>query len=409
MSDSYTLFSTPGTNKAFLNLYCNSVNASSLNVENNIDAQNVDSITSQTQNLLLDQNVVVSVPMVGYSLIYADNTDRLNVASQSQPTQQIAYLSDIPPPFQDNNIISNDSTSEARCTDGSLFNVFIDSNNRLNIDSNSLSVKDSLGNDRIVVTDPGYVSIRTNSVDTRIDLDSNGSIYWASNGAVVLYVLGNSTRIWNPDNSTLFTLDGQGVKINNNYYLPNNDGTNAQVMTTNGTGQASWSNLPTPQIYGLYSATGAPVTVINSSAQNNIIPSGSGSLNIPANISPGSSYSLKAGGVFRDNANNTQFTFRLLNNLSTLFTSGLLTLNSVPALTPFNIDIQFTYTGGNQMIINFKFSYSTGSDARGFTSQQVNNSYNASIINTLGLTLQFAVANINNTLTCNYLTITKIF
>jgi hypothetical protein len=42
-------------------------------------------------------------------------------------------------------------------------------------------------------------------------------------------------------------------------------------------------------------------------------------------------------------------------------------------------------------------------------SQQVNNTYNASIINTIGLTLQFVVSSLNNILTCNYLTITKIF
>jgi hypothetical protein len=251
--------------------------------------------------------------------------------------------------------------------------------------------------------------MRTNSLDTRLDLDNNGSIYWASNGLPVLYVLGSTFRMWNPGNITLLTLDNAGVKINDSYYLPTSDGTNAQVMTSNGSGQASWANLPTPQVYGLYSATGAPVTVINTNLQTNIIPSGVGSLDIPANITPGSSYSLKAGGVFMDNVNNTQFTFRLLNNLNTLFTSGLLTLNNIPSLIPFNIDIQFTYTGGTQMITNFKFSYNSGSSALGFVSQQVNNTYNASIINTIGLTLQFVVSSLNNILTCNYLTITKIF
>lgn len=361
-----------------------------MNVENVIDVKDIDAVTTQTQSLLLDQNVVASVPMVGYSLIYADNTDRLNVASQSQPTQQIAYMSDLM--LLSNEIISNDLSCNVKCNDGGT------------IEANTN------GNQRLLMTNTGYASMRTNSVDTRIDIDNDGSIYWASNGLPVLYVLGSSFRIWSPDNSTLLTLDnGSGVKINNSYYLPTSDGTNAQVMTTNGAGLTSWANLPTPQIYGLYSATGAPVTVINTNLQSNIIPSGVGSLNIPANITPGSSFSLKAGGVFRDNVNNTQFTFRLLNNLNTLFTSGLLTLNSVPSLTPFNIDIQFTYTGGSQMITNFKFSYNSGSDARGFVSQQVNNTYNASIINTIGLTLQFVVSSLNNILSCNYLTITKIF
>jgi hypothetical protein len=373
--------------KSWLNINCNELNANTMNVVNNLDVQDIDAITTQTQSLLLDQNVVASIPMVGYSLIYADNTDRLNVASQSQPTQQIAYLSDVM--LLTNEIISNDLSCNVKCSNGGIVESNIN------------------GNQRLLMNDTGYTSLRTNSVDTRIDIDNNGSIYWASNGLPVLYVLGSSSRIWSPDNSILLTLEnGSGVRINNSYYLPTSDGTLDQILSTNGAGVTSWVS---PKIYGLYSATGVPVTVVSTNLQTNIIPSGVGSLDIPANITPGSSFILKAGGVFRDNVNNTQFTFRLLNNLNTLFSTGLLTLNSVPVSTPFNIDIQFTYMGGSQMITNFKFSYNSGSSALGFVSQQVNNSYNATIINTIGLTLQFVVSSINNTLTCNYLTLNKTF
>lgn len=49
-----------------------------------------------SNTLKLAQDIVVGGVEAGYSLLYADNGDRLNVASQTAPTQQIAYLSDIP-------------------------------------------------------------------------------------------------------------------------------------------------------------------------------------------------------------------------------------------------------------------------------------------------------------------------
>jgi len=94
--------------KPWLDINCNSIN-----VEAKIDSFEVDAITLQTDTLLLNQNVAVGVPPVGYSLLYADNTDRLNVASQAQPTQQIAYLSDIT--LSSSKIIAPDGGSFIEC------------------------------------------------------------------------------------------------------------------------------------------------------------------------------------------------------------------------------------------------------------------------------------------------------
>jgi len=202
-------------------------------------------------------------------------------------------------------------------------------------------------------------------------------------------------------------VDNSGVSINNSYTLPSSDGLANQYIFTNGAGTCSWSS---PQIVGLYSATGSPVIVANTTVASSIIPTGVGNLSVPANyFTPGMSFLLKCGGTFRDSSNGQQFTMRLTNS-GTLFSTGLLTLNSVPlATTGWNVECQFTFTGGTQLITNFTFSYNNNSDARGFTNQQVNNTFNPTVINTLGFTMQWNTANINNTLTCNYFTLTKLF
>ena len=202
-------------------------------------------------------------------------------------------------------------------------------------------------------------------------------------------------------------VSNSGVTIGNSYTLPTSDGLANQYIYTNGAGSCSWSS---PQIIGLYSATGSPVTVANTTVASSIIPTGVGNLSVPANyFTPGMSFLLKCGGTFRDSSSGQQFTMRLTNS-GTLFSTGLLTLNSVPlATTGWNVECQFTFIGGTQLITNFTFSYNNGSDARGFTNQQVNNTFNPTVINTLGFTMQWNTANVNNTLTCNYFTLTKLF
>ena len=164
-------------------------------------------------------------------------------------------------------------------------------------------------------------------------------------------------------------------------------------------------------MYGLFSATGAPVTVANTTVQTSLIPSGVGDgLTVPANyFTAGMSFMLRCGGTFSDSAPSTQITFRLTNS-GVLFSTGLLTLSNVPnTQIGWNIDTQFTYTGGTQLITNFTFNYNDGSNARGFTNQQVNNTFNTTISNSLNFTVQWAIANPQNSITCNFFTLTKVF
>jgi hypothetical protein len=269
----------------------------------------------------------------------------------------------------------------------------------------SQTFKDGGGIERLRVDNSGVTIGNSYTLPTSDGL-ANQYIY--TNGAGVCS-WASPTAI-NPFNQNLNTSDSVqfvNVNVNGNYTLPSTAGTITQVLTRDIGTTSVWA---TPQIYGLYSATGTPVTVVNTTVASTIIPTGAGTLTVPANtFTPGMSFLLKCGGTFRDAVNNTQFTMRLTNS-GTLFSTGLLTLTSVPlATTGWSVETQFTYTGGNQIISNFTFSYNSGSDARGFTNQQVNNTFNPLVSNTLNFTMQWNTANINNTLTCNYFTLTKLF
>jgi hypothetical protein len=286
----------------------------------------------------------------------------------------------------------------------SLFNGSFTANREI-MDATSQTFKDGGGIERLRVDNSG-VSIGNSYTLPTSDGLANQYIY--TNGAGVCS-WASPTAI-NPFNQNLNTSDSVqfvNVNVNGNYTLPSTAGTINQVLTLDSGTTSVWS---TPQIYGLYSATGTPVTVANSNVAATIIPAGTGSLTVPANFfTPGMSFLLKCGGTFRDSSNGQQFTMRLTNS-GTLFSTGLLAFSNVALVTTgWNVETQFTFTGGTQIITNFTFSYNNGSDSRGFTSQQVNNSFNPLVSNTLDFTMQWNTANVNNTLTCNYFTLTKLF
>jgi hypothetical protein len=200
------------------------------------------------------------------------------------------------------------------------------------------------------------------------------------------------------------TLKGT-TSINSLFTMPTTAGNTGDVLTKNGLGGTVWS---APQINGLYSQT-AVQTVANTNVETTLIGAGVGSLSVPANyFTTGMAFRYSTGGVFRDNANNTTFRFRLRNS-GVLFDSGILTLPNITVSTPWNIDVTFSYVGGTTLITNFNFQYNNGSDARGFTSQNSNNTFNTTIPNTLNFTVQWTVANANNTITTNYGVLEKIY
>lgn len=194
------------------------------------------------------------------------------------------------------------------------------------------------------------------------------------------------------------------LRVSSAYTMPTIAGSNGQVIVSNGAGASSW-RTPSP---GLFSQI-AVQTVANNNVETTLLGVGVGTLTIPANsFIVGNAYNYRTGGVFRDNANNTTFRFRLRNS-GVLFDSGLLTLPLISALTPWNIDTTFSYTGGTSMVTNFTFTYNNASDARGFTSQQVNTAFDPTIPNTLDFTVQWTVASANNTIQTNFGIVSKLY
>ena len=283
---------------------------------------------------------------------------------------------------------------------GSVIRVSVDADIKL-IDQNST--------ERLLInTASGYTSLRSgNGNADRFDIDGLGA--YMSVGSVPVFYVNPSTldtRIWSPDGSSLLGIENtNGIKINNSYYLPIVAGTQGQVLTQDSGNTSSWQ---TPQILGFYSQT-TPVTVVSTATQTSIIGAGVGSLTVPANyFTDGMAFTYRTGGLFGA-LNNATLRFRLTNS-GTLFDSGLLQFSpAIPSGRPWNCDITFTYIGGTALITNFNYNYNNGSDARGFTSSNTNNTFNTAIINTLNLTAEWGASSASNTITTNYGILTKIF
>jgi len=248
-------------------------------------------------------------------------------------------------------------------------------------------------------------------------LNLDGDIFMSRDNGLgpseVFYASVQGTQLFATDGLTRLYLanatepGGKGVYINpllGGYRFPLVDGLDRQVITANGLGVSTWQS----QTPGIYSAT-SPVTIVNTTAQLTLIGTGQGSLTIPANFfTAGMAFLYKTGGTFGSN-NNNSLRFRLTNS-GTLFDSGILQFSpSVAAGRPWNIDVTFTYIGGTQLVTNFNYQYNNGADARGFTAQQTNNTFNTAISNTLNFTAQWNSASNNNTITANYGVLSRLF
>lgn len=136
MSDVYTLLTTPSTNKAFLNIYCSSVN-SSTSTSAEFDTPDGSSFTSGS--LKLQETLITPIPDVGQCVINAPASQdgRLVVSSQTLGAQTVAYVSDIPPPVPtvSDKIESNDLQTTAECKDGDIFVVNIAGSDRVTCDN----------------------------------------------------------------------------------------------------------------------------------------------------------------------------------------------------------------------------------------------------------------------------------
>lgn len=327
--------------------------------------------------------------------------------------------------------LSQSTTSYLSATDGfsnaglgcSIDSAFMIQNSvpRVVVDSVATTLFNSATAQRIRISQYGCLVTGEGQPGAGIqcNLNMDGSIFMnidiGSGLTEALFISPQGFQAFSTDGATRLYLNnasepgGAGVWVNKllagQYRLPLADGTSGQVIGTDGAGLLSFVS---PPFVGLYSAT-TPVTIANSTAQLTLIGAGVGSLSVPANFfTAGMAFTARTGGTFGA-LNNATIRFRLTNS-GTLFDSGLLQFSpAIASGRPWNADITFVYTGGSTITTTYNFQYSTGADARGFTSSQTNNTFNPAIINTLGFTATWGAASASNTITSSYFVLSRIY
>ena len=180
------------------------------------------------------------------------------------------------------------------------------------------------------------------------------------------------------------------ISFNNAYSFPTADGTNGQVLMTDGSGNLAF-NQPTT---GLYAQTAQSATLTNTTTETSIVGTGVGSLTIAANgYAVGDSYHAKIGGVISAQHNDT-ITIRIKKGSTVLATTGLINLEAVTNMA-WECEIDFTVaaigaTGSMCTNGNFTYNRDTGS-LEGFVFQDVE-TFDTTIANTLEITAEWGQA-----------------
>ena len=280
------------------------------------------------------------------------------------------------------------------------------------LSTTSQSFRDPSGVERLRVDDNGVVINNTYQLTNDVGTFGQTLITNGAGQTVWQY----PTKIQDSgDPNSFINCDSQNINVQTNYptgklQLGIQASISAgQVLTSTDTsGSASWQ---TPQIYSIFSQI-VDQTVVSTAAETTIIGGGTptSTLTIPPNFfTPGMVFRYTTGGLFRTSTNNISARFRLRNS-GVLFDSGLLVFsNRVILATPWNVEATFAYMGGTVMVTNFNFSYNAGNDARGFTSQNSNNTFDATISNTLNFTIQWSVSSADNLITTNFGIVQKIY
>ena len=315
-----------------------------------------------TEFLLLDQNVVAGTPPVGYSLVYADPTDRINVASQSSPTQQIAYLSDILPPGVSDSIEAPDGNAQVICGDGGVTVI----RNQL---SGTPVFSSSVGGQTTVVGCP------------------NGTAYLSCN-----------------DNSDLDIKTDYAIKMSginwsiNNVFYPGTDGVAQQVLRTNGAGNVTWQYCP--GVYSQTSIIGVTNTAVETSLNDG---TGLGNYDISGMVL-GEVLQLQSSGTFRNQNAGQSLRFRLYSGATIIWDTGAFSMPTVNSFRPWNLQVSLCL--GATLVCNGGVQYRSGTDNISGFDAETSTAY---VGGPLQLTVQWGSANALNSLACRRLTLTRTF
>jgi hypothetical protein len=335
-----------------------------------------------SQNALLTKNMAVAVA-----------PDTL-VINQDYGVVNRMVVDDTTTALYSKNALSGPTGSSLTLNNDSSFSLgtYFAGNGSVECSTNSMALVGPQAKSTLVLTDATITKSLFNGTSTvvRETMDSMGQTFKDGNQV---------DRI---------KLDSTDVTINGAYTLPTTAGVDGEVLTRTTGIATTWNR---PQVYSIFSQI-VDQTVVSTAAETTIIGGGTptSTLTVAPNFfTAGMTFRYTTGGLFRTSANNITARFRLRNS-GVLFDSGLLVFsNRVILDTPWNVEATFAYMGGTVMVTNFNFQYNAGNDARGFTSQQSNNTFNATISNTLNFTIQWGVASVNNTITTNFGVVQKIY
>jgi hypothetical protein len=263
-----------------------------------------------------------------------------------------------------------------------------------------------LGSFNVFTADP-KVNITGPGGQSQVNLFTDTIDIYNTNGAFATTLREQITPVqqqfMSPDTSTQLTISNTGVRVSNAYNLPNTDGSNGQVMTTDGAGQSSWQ---TPRDNSKYSIT-TSTTYNSSTTETSLIGAGQGSTVLSIGSFPvGASYALNIYGTVRTSGPGQTIRFRLKSTSGTIADTGLFSLTNLGTPVTFTLTTQFTYTGGTSCTGSISFNWN-GSATNMITSTL--GTFNSAIAQTISLTAQWSNASANNSIISTIGTLTRVY
>jgi hypothetical protein len=156
---------------------------------------------------------------------------------------------------------------------------------------------------------------------------------------------------------------------------------------------------------GLFAQTANSTPITNTDVETSLINGGVGSLSVPANgFKVGDSFRVVIAGVLNVD-NNQTIRIRVKDGTSILVDSGAKTIsNIVNDIFSLNVDFTVRALGGPGVasiatLGTFHYTKTSNGTTEGFAFNQVNNTtFDTTIANTLGITVQWGAANMGNSI-----------
>jgi collagen type VII alpha len=175
--------------------------------------------------------------------------------------------------------------------------------------------------------------------------------------------------------------------------------------------------FPFPTVFGLYAQTADSVDITNTTTETTIIGSGVGTLTVGANqFAVGDSFRADLAGVMGAQ-NNETLRIRIKAGSIVLVDSGFQNLGSAISADVWSLSVNFTVravgAAGVASVASlgtFNFTKTNNGTVEGFSFNTLNNTtFDTTISNTLGITVEWGAANIENTIYSDIFVLNKVY